>query len=91
MLSPAAFHNPPGLRFPSVRTHQTVPRSLAHTPVGVMLRSSLLAFPGLAAEPFQIGLFVEMLPERVEVEGTGDGGWRLEGGKGRRARAAFFV
>lgn len=71
MLSPAAFHNPPGLRFPSVRTHQTVPRSRARTPVGVMLRSSLLAFPGLAAEPFQIGLFVEMLPERVEVEGTG--------------------
>lgn len=36
-------------------------RSLAHPPAGVMLRCSLLTFPGLAAEPFQSGLFMQTL------------------------------
>lgn len=37
-------------------------RSLARTPAGVMLRCSLLTFPGLAAEAFQIAPFIQTLP-----------------------------
>lgn len=38
-------------------------RSLARTPVGVMLRCSLLTFPGLATEAFQIVLFMQTPPQ----------------------------
>lgn len=38
-------------------------RSLAHTPAGVMLRCSLLTFPGLAAEAFQIVPFLQTPPQ----------------------------
>lgn len=50
-------------------------RSIAHTPAGVMLRCSLLTFPDLAAEAFQIVLFMQTLPQwrwkGQEMEGAG--------------------